>query len=126
MDIMDMYILDEHGNPKLERDLMAWATWYGSGDCRRVARTQIGQATVSTVFLALDHNWSGGPPVLWETMIFGGPATGEMMRYTSREEALIGHAEMVTRCMDAERQMESKSTGKALARKTQPNGDESH
>jgi hypothetical protein len=123
---MVKYILDEHGNPKIEPDLITWATWYESGDNRRVARTQIGQATVSTVFLALDHSWSGGPPVLWETMIFGGPATGEMMRYTSRAEALIGHAEMVARCMDAERQMESKSTGRALPRKTQPNGDESH
>jgi hypothetical protein len=74
---MDKYILDEHGNPKLEPDLMAWATWYGSGDNCRVARTQIDQATVSTVFLALDHNWSGGPPVLWETMILAVPRRGK-------------------------------------------------
>jgi hypothetical protein len=72
---MDKYILDEHGNPKLEPDLMAWATWYGSGDdVRRVARTQIGQATVSTVFLALDHSWSDGPPVLWRSCDGGNDA----------------------------------------------------
>lgn len=30
--------------------------------------------SISTVFLGIDHNYSNaGPPVLWETMIFGGP-----------------------------------------------------
>lgn len=67
----------------------------------RVAHTTIvtskGRLTVSTVFLVLDHNHSGGgAPVLWESMIFGGPIDQDQRRYTSREEALAGHAELVT------------------------------
>lgn len=50
---------------------------------------------VSTVFLGLDHNWSGeGPPILWETIVFGGPRCREMNRYDSRAAALAGHEEM--------------------------------
>ncbi len=42
-------------------------------DLWRVDETIIGQARVSTVFIGLDHRFSGeGPPVLFETMIFGG------------------------------------------------------
>ena len=37
---------------------------------RRVALTEIGKATVSTVFLAIDHSFGEpGPPVLFETMV---------------------------------------------------------
>jgi hypothetical protein len=95
---MDKYILDEHGNPKLEPDLVTWATWYEeNGDKRRVAFTEVGEAKVSTVFLGLDHNWSGGAPVLWETLIYGGRFSGEILRYTSRTAALVGHEIMVAR-----------------------------
>jgi hypothetical protein len=51
---------------------------------------------VSTVFLGLDYGFrtDDGPPVLWESMIFGGPLSGEMRRYTSRADAIAGHAEL--------------------------------
>jgi hypothetical protein len=39
----------------------------------RVAYTDIGEAGISTVFLGLNHNFfGGGPPLLFETIIFGG------------------------------------------------------
>jgi hypothetical protein len=47
-----------------------WATSFENED-RRVRKTQIGPFEVSTVFLGLDHDFSGlGPPVLFETMTF--------------------------------------------------------
>jgi hypothetical protein len=122
---MDKYILDEHGNPKLEPDLITWATWYENGDNRRVAVTEVGEAKVSTVFLGLDHNWSGGPPVLWETMIFGGRLSGECCAI-HRGRRSLGTRRWWPGAWTRSDQMESKSTGRALARKTQPNGDESH
>jgi hypothetical protein len=62
---------------------------------RRVALTTIGDITVSTVFLGIDHNWSGeGPPVLWETMIFG-MEDEPCWRYSSEKEALEGHEQAV-------------------------------
>lgn len=51
--------------------------------------------TVSTVFLWLDHGWGGGPPILFETMIFGGEHDGYQDRYCTHEEVLEGHAKAV-------------------------------
>lgn len=63
---------------------------------RRVAETQIGDVRVLTVFLCIDHNHSGkGPPVLWETMVFGGDCGGAYDRYTSLRDAKAGHEAMV-------------------------------
>lgn len=97
----ERYILDDAGNPVAEPDLMKWAQWMEEGN-RRVALTEEGDWRVSTVFLALDHNFAGrGEPVLWETMVFGGPLADEMDRYTSRESAVDGHEKMVARVRDA-------------------------
>lgn len=61
----------------------------------------VGDARVSTVFLGLDHGWGEGPPVLYETMVFGGPLDGECERYCTRAEAVAGHALMVARVVAA-------------------------
>lgn len=87
------YILNGEGNPVPEPDLLRWAEWFESSGARRVAFTQVSdEVKVSTVFLGLDHNFGmQGPPVLWETMIFGGKHDTEMWRYSSKEDALVGH-----------------------------------
>lgn len=62
------------------------------GEARRVQVTQISDdVRVSTVFLPIDHGYGDGPPVLWETMIFGGEHDQYQDRYTSRDDAEIGH-----------------------------------
>ncbi len=46
------YILDANGNPVAEPDLMTWARWFEtSRDVRRVAMDEVGDTTVSTIFL---------------------------------------------------------------------------
>lgn len=67
------YILDEHRQPVLEPDWQKWAVWFEhANDLRRVGLTEVGGSRVSTIFLGLDHNFSdSGPPILWETMVFG-------------------------------------------------------
>jgi hypothetical protein len=52
---------------------------------------------VSTVFLGLDHAWNGSkPPILWETMIFGGKNDQAYQeRYASYEDALEGHQKAI-------------------------------
>jgi len=89
------YILDDKGNPVLVTDLATWARWFDA--CQRhVADETIGASRISTVFLALDHAFDGGPPVLWETMVFGGPLDQEQDRCSgSREQAEAMHARMV-------------------------------
>jgi len=79
-----------------ELSLMEWALSYENmtEEARRVARTALdGEVVVSTVWLGLDHQWApAGPPLIFETMIFGGPLDGETWRYATEEQALAGHA----------------------------------
>ena len=85
------YILDADNNPVLEPDVVKWAKWYETAN-RHVGNTVIGGIKISTVFLGLDHNFGGsGPPVLWESMIFGGENDDYQERYTSYKRAVNGH-----------------------------------
>lgn len=69
----------------------------------RVDYTEVGELRVSTVFLGLDHNFTGkGPPILFETMVFGGTLEEMGQRYHTEEEALKGHLEIVTLCYMAQ------------------------
>ncbi len=92
----DMYILNANGEPVPCADALEWARWFEKAD-RNVARDRMGVAKVSTVFLGVDHGWGDGRVLLYETMVFGGPLDGEQSRYTTRDEALSGHAETVER-----------------------------
>jgi hypothetical protein len=48
-------------------------------------------ATVSTVWLGINHAFFGGPPVIFETMIFGGEYDQCQMRYCTEADAVDGH-----------------------------------
>ena len=62
----------------------------------RVARTTVGDGIdVSTVFLGIDHTLGAGPPMIYETMIFGGPYAEYCERYSTWEEAHAGHTKAV-------------------------------
>lgn len=95
------YILDEAGQPVPCPDLMTWARWMeenGAGPVRIVARTLFPElkAMVSTVFLGIDYAFQGGPPLIFESMLFVENLGGEdQRRYSTREEAEAGHKEMV-------------------------------
>jgi len=111
------YILDESGEPQGTNNALVWAEWFERRPDRVVLQTVIRRGRVmeetlarrrrgvaiSTVFLGLDHAFLGGPPVLWESMIFGGPFDGECDRYTSKLAALEGHVAMVERCQAVRR-----------------------
>lgn len=106
---MRNYILDENNKPVLVEDhttvegILRWAQWMGEAD-HHVADTQIGNARVSTVFIGHDMSlhldeyfpeMKKEPPLLWETMVFGGPYDLGQNRYASYEEAKKGHAKIV-------------------------------
>lgn len=61
---------------------------------------------ISTVWLGIDHNFSdGGPPLLWETMVFEqkkGKSGIELYskRYSSSNDAIHGHQMAVGWVMD--------------------------
>ena len=75
--------------------LEEWAREFELHD-RHVAITEIGACRVSTVFLGVDHSFHDeGPPLLFESMVFGGPLDQEQRRYSTWDEAEAGHAELV-------------------------------
>jgi len=70
-----------------------WLNQLSRIDLRRVAETRMKNGIyISTVFLGLDHNWSNyGPPLIFETMIFGGPHDQYQTRSSTWEEAEEHH-----------------------------------
>jgi len=77
---------------------------------RQTAETNTFGYRISTVFLGLDHNFTGeGPPVLWETMVFPELPSGEIQkRYSSHEDALAGHEKIVEKVRDELRRKRAK------------------
>jgi hypothetical protein len=96
------WVLNENDEP-VPADLMVWARFMES-DRRVLKQDDIGEVKVSTVFLGLDHRFGrAGPPILYETMIFGGEDDQFQERYCTRDAALEGHASalaMVRRRME--------------------------
>ena len=111
--MLGLYLLDlEIGNgqvPVLCDDFMVWVEWIGTAD-RHVARDTVGTIYLSTIFLALDHQFGEGPPILFETLAFDesdqrthtlGDQSATFTetvdwiygRYSTREDALWGHRE---------------------------------
>lgn len=75
--------------------MMEWAAAMEDVEGRIVGKTAVGDAQVSTVWIGLDHQFGDGEPLIFETMIFGGDHDGEEWRYSSREQAVEGHATAV-------------------------------
>ena len=89
---MKKYILEGKEVVAIE-DVLVWGAWFETAD-RKIARTEVGGLVVSTVFLGLDHAFGGGPPLLFETMVFDGEEE-ETERYHTYDEAVEGHEKMV-------------------------------
>ncbi len=85
----DKYLL-EGKTPVPCDDLLTWGRQFEKMD-RHVGFTEHGGVRVSTVFLGLDHAWGDGPPMIFETMIFGGEHDQYQERYSTWEEAEAGH-----------------------------------
>lgn len=88
------YTLDGH-EPVPAYDTLEWAKWFETNDMT-VGKTTVNGILVSTVFLALDHNFSGGTPILFESILFAGDEQSDMLqRYHTWEEAEEGHWRLV-------------------------------
>lgn len=72
-----------------------WGELYQDWDYRQVARTETDEFMVSTVWLGLNHSFTGGPPVIFEWMVFGGPLDEEQRRYVTEAQAVAGHDQLV-------------------------------
>src|SRR3954469_15109042 len=85
-----LYIL-EGRKPVVVRSLLRWAQAYEKSEDRIVASTEVGNYTVSTIFLGLDFNFtSEGPPILFETVVFDEDGNCvSQLRYDTWEHAEI-------------------------------------
>jgi hypothetical protein len=76
-----------------------WTSTRAGGEWERAKRsTKVNDETaVSTVWVGLDHSWGDGPPLIFESMIFGGNLDQEQVRYATLEQAHAGHEELVAK-----------------------------
>ena len=90
-----LYVLDAAHNVVPCEDAAEWGRFMSLVDLRRVGEDEVNGQRVSTVFLGIDHGREGGPPALFETMIFGGPDDGWQARCATWAEAEAGHEAVV-------------------------------
>lgn len=84
------------GREIVKAGLGEWSEFFQNIENRRIAETFVGDVRISTVFLGIDHGFSfEGPPILFETMIFGGKHDQYQDRYATYTEAEAGHARAV-------------------------------
>ncbi len=90
-----VHFIEVDGCAVPEPNIMAWTRWQDIAE-RRVRVNQRRGVEVSTVFLAIRWGTSE-PPLLYETMVFGGDRDGEVRHYATRREAIAGHKAMLVR-----------------------------
>jgi hypothetical protein len=89
---------DRDGHPI---DLLRFGKLFNDLKYRVIAQDHVNDITVSTVWLGLDHSMSGGPPLIFETMIFDTADLDhpghdlEMRRYSTESEAREGHRQLL-------------------------------
>lgn len=81
-------------------EVLEWAALFeqrrAGGGWWQIGYTEIGEAMVSTVWCGIDHNFfDDGSPLIFETLVRGGPLDGEIERYSTKQEAADGHARWV-------------------------------
>lgn len=86
---------DRAGNPM--EDLSEWSRLRRDPHASTVARTELpGGVIVSTVWLGINLSVNADQPLIFETMIFGGPHDNAMWRYPTEPAALAWHDQIVT------------------------------
>lgn len=84
------YILNPDKSVRRAKDVDEWVEQRGESEY--ILKQELyGQHEVSTVFLGIDHNFFGGEPILFETMIF--PNQDYQTRCSTYEQAIRMHEE---------------------------------
>jgi hypothetical protein len=94
---MNLYIIDDHGHIKLEKNVRKWGKWCQEHQREMIiSKNEINGAVISTVFLGVCIN-KLAEPILYETMVFGHKWDRLQYRYnySNKADALIGHAAMM-------------------------------
>jgi len=94
MPFMSTY--DKAGNPIT--DEVDFYRLFKDESYKRFAFTEFTEKgiTISTVWLGFNHNFfDKGPPLIFETMVFGGSFDEHQWRYATEKEAIEGHQKAV-------------------------------
>lgn len=87
----DHWILNDK-HELVKATLMEWGRWFELASNRVVEQTDIDKVRISTMFLGIDHSFGcGGPPIVYETMIFGGEHDQYQDRCCTWDEAKKMH-----------------------------------
>jgi hypothetical protein len=78
---------------------MEFGKWVETAD-RIVSKTQVADIEVSTVFLGIDHQFYNGPPLLFETMVFGGDLDQTCRRCSTWDEAVEQHETILSEVLN--------------------------
>lgn len=82
-------------------DIMEWSKWFETKRKDRIVKqtTLPNGLWISTVFLGMDHSFSDGPPLLFETMVFPKGSLTELScdRCTTYDQAVKQHINAVKR-----------------------------
>lgn len=89
----DYYKLDDNKNV-VPCTLAEWSDGFARHESRIVDKTTIGDTSISTVFLGIDHSFGHGPALLFESMTFGGKCDGMQERCSTWQEAKRQHEAM--------------------------------
>lgn len=92
--MINHYILNDQ-KEIVEVPLMEWVEWIEHTDKRFLKSSKVGEIKVSSIFLGLDYSFGGKEPLYFETMIFGGKREGEIERYSTYDETMKRHEEIV-------------------------------
>lgn len=85
---LDLYVLDGDV-PVHASSMKEWSEFMDKN--KILKKTRVGKSEVSSIFLGMDHNFWGGAPVLFETMIFGGPLDMTQERNQTKKGCLATH-----------------------------------
>jgi len=88
-----MYYKEVNGVP-VQCSSDEWARVFEKND-RHVALTKHGNDIISTVFIGIDMSFGGGEPQIYETLLMVSGVDEDMFRYSTRQEALAKHQELV-------------------------------
>jgi len=97
---IDRHFYRRDGTPYPDGDagFFEWAKDFENFDKRIVRQEELPNGYwVSTVWMGIDHRFLEGPPLIFETMVEDpeGHWTDYQERYSSEEDAIIGHLQAV-------------------------------
>jgi hypothetical protein len=90
-----LFVLEDK-KPVPAQSIEHWQSFYFVEENRLVAWDSIGDANISTVFTGTNSRyWGDGPPLVFETMIFGGVHDNKQWKCCTWEEAEEQHKKVV-------------------------------